>query len=241
MRAGVVAAPPGQVVVVAVAVEQIALLDGQPAGVDRRHAGVIAQRWPAGQALGLLAALADQGALGRLRHVVVVDPAPAVRLQVEAGPDHRRQRLWHQFAGQPDQVDGGGQAACGEGAEQSPVADPAAVFVGRFHVQVARPTPPRDHQVGDPHFGALIPVENAHLGALLVVDAEIHRDAGAAGPLRVGRIGAVAGKIAAWQGKVGGHGLSPARLIPGDISLCRGVSIGDAHNDGQSRPPPPRR
>ena len=81
------------------------------------------------------------------------------------------------------------------------------------------PAHPRlDHQIRDPRLRAIIAIEDAHLGALLVIDAEIDRDPGIAGPFWIGWIGTITGQVAA--GQVGGGGASTRTRAPRLRARC---------------------
>jgi hypothetical protein len=113
---------------------------------------------------------------------MVIDPAPAMRLHIEAGADHCLQRLRVLPAGQADQVDRGLEPAVGKGFQQAPVTDAGAVLVTRFDIQIAAADSGLDPDVGQAYFGAIVAVQYAQLAAFLVIDTEIDRDTRIVGP-----------------------------------------------------------
>ena len=84
-----------------------------------------------------------------------------------------------------------------EHPHQPPEPGAAAVFVDRLHVDMAHALErlcPDD--LRQERFGSGIAMKNAVLAAFLVVHHELDGDPGAAGPLGVGRVGAVADHVA---------------------------------------------
>src|SRR5205823_5964107 len=69
---------------------------------------------------------------------------------------------------------------------EPPEAGAGAVFVDRFHVPVALAEPGGGaDDLGQEGFGSLVAVKHAVLAAFFVVDDELHRDMGTAGPFRI--------------------------------------------------------
>ena len=218
MRLAVDRRPIGQLVVIGVAVvEEAAFLDDQTPRVDAGPiATVPAERSRARQLLDRGDGAGDMFALGLGVELVMIDPAPTVATNVVAVAHHglgdRRVALERQRAGE----EGGRQAALLEQPDHPPDADARAVFVHRFHGQVAlagRYAPASD--LGQPHLGLAIALGDRVLRALFVVDHELHRDAGAAGPIRMGRLRAVADQIArrARQGRRIGRSFAHGRIL----------------------------
>ena len=120
-----------------------------------------------------------------------------------------------------------------------PEACARAVFVHRLHVHVALARPRRCTQhVGEEGFRRGIAVQDVVLSPLLVVDHELHRDARAARPARIGRMAAVAdhvarvaggGRLGHMQGFVAGQ---PIISQPADAATRDG---GRSMPFGQSR------
>jgi hypothetical protein len=128
---------------------------------------------------------------------LVVDPLQPVAGDLPAGLPHPGHRLG--VAGQRggDAVDGDGQAPLGEHPPQPPEAGAGAVLVDRLHVDVAHAQERlRAHDLGEESLGGGVAVQHAVLAALLVIEDELHRDVGAAGPARVGRVTTVADQVA---------------------------------------------
>ncbi len=115
---------------------------------------------------------------------------------------HRGDLLRSAHQGGGNAVDGDRDLVAGEVFPQAPEAGAGAVFVHRLHVGVPLAGPGRgtDH-IRQEGLGRSIAVEHIVLAALLVVEDHLHRDIGAAGPLRIGRRAAVAEHVAgiAWS------------------------------------------
>ena len=96
--------------------------------------------------------------------------------------------------------EGGGDAedrhrhvAFGEHPPEPPEAGAGAVFVDQFHAHVALAGPGRGaDDLGQESLRGAVPVQDVVLAALLVIDHELHADPRIAGPMRMGRIAAVA-------------------------------------------------
>ena len=90
---------------------------------------------------------------------------------------------------------------------QAPEARTRAIFINRFHVHVPLTGPGlRANDFRKEGFRGGVAVQNAILAAFLVIDDELHGDAGAAGPFCMGRAGAVTEKIA----RIWSHASGPA-------------------------------
>ena len=93
----------------------------------------------------------------------------------------------------------------GEDAHETPEADTTAVFVGRFHVEIARALEwGRHEKVAQACLGDLVAVQHAALATLLIVDDEIEGEARPTRPIRVRRLLGVADEIA----RIASHRLS---------------------------------
>eukprot|EP01045_Picozoa_sp_COSAG04_P026991 COSAG04_NODE_3863_length_2464_cov_3.895045_3_plen_198_part_00 len=131
-------------------------------------------------------------------HDAVVLPAVAVAAHVkEVWPRQQRLRrlrqpLHRQGAGH----DGGRHAALRELAQATPEAHPRAVFEHGLGGQIADATRRVGGALDQAGLRGGVPVAHGGLRALLEVDDEVHRDPGAAGPLGVGRGGAVPDEVA---------------------------------------------
>src|SRR5262249_43174093 len=89
---------------------------------------------------------------------------------------------------------------------QPPEAGARAVFVHRLDVHVALPRPGLGTEhVGQERLRGGVAVQDVALAALLVIDHELHGDSRAVRPARIGRIAAIADKIAGIAG-AGGRG-----------------------------------
>ena len=143
-------------------------------------------------------------ALGRLVDVLVADPAPAVRRDLVAvaqeGLDHRRVPLErHRDAEHRER-----HLALAEQAQEPPHARARAVLVERLHAHVARAERLGADDVREEGLRGRVAVDHGVLGAFLVVEDELQRDARAARPAGVRRMLAVAGEVAG-VGRVGSH------------------------------------
>ncbi len=80
---------------------------------------------------------------------------------------------------------------------QAPEAGTGAIFVDRFHVEIALTGPwCRTNDFREQVFRRRITIENTAFTAFLVIDHELHGNARAARPLGVGNISAIANEIA---------------------------------------------
>ena len=94
-------------------------------------------------------------------------------------------------------IDGQRHAAAREHPPQPPEAGACAVFVDRFHVEVALPGPGlRADDLRQQAFGRRIAVENRALPAFLVIQDELHGDARIARPARIRRRAPIAYEVA---------------------------------------------
>src|SRR5690606_6372603 len=114
-----------------------------------------------------------------------------------------------------DAVDGHGQVQAGEQAVQAPEAGAGAVFVHRLDVPMALALPwgGADH-IDEEGLRGRVAVQDIVLATFLIVEDELHRHIGAARPLRMRRVGAVALHVA------GITHASTSSLIP-DLSPSR--------------------
>ena len=142
--------------------------------------------------------------------ILVVDPFEAVGGDLPAGLAHGGDDLRIALKRARHAEHGDRNIARGEQPPQPPEAGARAVFEHQFHVHVAlaapglrrrgrrREKPPRPRS----------PCRMRVLAALLEIDHELQRHAGAARPARIGRIAAVTGEIA----RIIGWG-RPSRLL----------------------------
>src|SRR5262249_14546080 len=119
--------------------------------------------------------------------------------------------------------------------------------VHRFDVHVALPRPwCRAKHVGEKGFGRGVAMQDIALSTFLVIQHELHGDARAARPARVGRIAAVTGEIARifreirWRHAssytssampclAGGNetaGACKAHSVPAEVGCLRSVTLG---------------
>ena len=202
--------PVGQIVGVGIGiVEEAALLDHQAPGIGAVAAGVPADRAAAGGPLDRLDRALEMRPLLGLGHVLVVDPAPAVARDLEAGLDHRPAAAGVALERHADGVDRERQAALLEQPQDPPEAGAGAVFVDRLDVQIALANERRLAgdlvQIG---LRRRVTVEHAGFAALLVVEHDAERQPGAVRPVGVRRMAAVADQIAR-------IGLGHYRILPG--------------------------
>ena len=135
------------------------------------------------------------------RHVPVFDPFEAVARDLPAGGLHRRHLGGRARQRRRHAIDRDRDVEAGEQPVKAPESGPRAVFVDGLHVPVPLARPGRGaHDLGKKRFRGGVPVEDAVLAAFLVVDDELDRDAGAAGPFRIGRLGPVTVQVS-WISK----------------------------------------
>ena len=176
-------------------------------------------------------------ALLGLGHGVIVDPAIAVARDLPAGLGHRRHRLGVARERHGDAEDRHRHLALGEEAMEAPEADTAAELVHRFDRQRAfAEAGLGEAELGQQRLRAGIAVEDAVLGALLVVDDELQGDPRIAGPAGVRPAPPVADHVAG----IGALGHRAARSLSGRGLRCRGRRCGNRGGCGRS-PAPPRR
>lgn len=110
--------------------------------------------------------------------------------------------------------DGQRQFALIEHPQHAPQPGARAVLVERLHAHVSVREGLRANDFREERLGGLVTVEDVVLTALLVVEDELHRDVGAVGPLRMGRVSPVPHHV--------------ARIVIGDrrhggiVSACAG-------------------
>ena len=191
--------PEGQLLAVIVAVVgEAAFLDKQAARIHARSiAAVPASRPLADRLLQRLDGLPDVLALLLFGELEVAHPAPAVAADVPAGgPDRLRSRqvsLQRQRAAEH----GERHPALLEGAVDAPEAHAAAVLEHAFAGEIAALQSDRGSaRLGEPRLGVALAILDRRLRAFLEVHDEVDGDARAAGPFRIGRIGAVADQVA---------------------------------------------
>ena len=194
----------------------------QPSGRSPVACGVDADR------------LGEVGALLGFGHVLVVDPFEAVARDLPARLAHGRDRVRIARQRGRDAEHRHRHVAFREQSPQPPEARARAVFVHRLHVHVplARPGLRAEH-VGEKRFRRGVAMQDVALAAFLVIDDELHGDARAARPARVGRVAAVADEVAGVAGEIArGHPRTLLRRRAGgepggeDLALLRG-HLGD--------------
>ena len=128
--------------------------------------------------------------------VAVVDPFQAMRGDLPAGVLHGSNLVGRAGESRCDAIHSDRHFGLGEDAVQPPEAGARAIFVDRFHVPVALSRPGlRADDFRQERFRGGVAMQHAVLATFLVVDDELHRDAGAARPLGIGRIGAIAAHV----------------------------------------------
>src|SRR5690606_26837249 len=90
-----------------------------------------------------------------------------------------------------------GNFAFREQPVQPPKAGAGAVFVHGFHIGVALAGPGGGAKhVDEESLGGGVAVEDVVFATLFIIQDKLHRDMGAAGPIGMGRVGAVAVHVA---------------------------------------------
>ncbi|MNV76622.1 hypothetical protein D3C71_1699830 [compost metagenome] len=135
-------------------------------------------------------------ALGGFVHVLVVHPAPAVARDLVAELDECRGQFGVALQRHADAKDRQRQLPLFEFAQDAPNARARPVLINAFHAEVAVGVAGGVEHFGQELFRPRVTVQDAVLAAFFVIQHELHGDAGAAGPLRVRRIPAVADKVA---------------------------------------------
>ena len=137
------------------------------------------------------------------RQFIVLFPTPTVAADVVPGGTNGGSGGRMAFQCQSAAKHGERDAAFGEQAHDAPEGDAAAVGehalgseVAAFHARV-------QHAVlGEPPFRGGIAVRHRRFRAFLVVQHEVQREPGAAGPFRVGWVGAVADQVPFHGGQI---------------------------------------
>ncbi|KOT01469.1 hypothetical protein DM50_2834 [Burkholderia mallei] len=189
--------PERQIVAVMIGVvQEAAVLGDEPMRVRTVAARIPAERAHARHALDRLHS--EPHVLGFVlgRHVLIVNPAPAVTRDLVAELDERARELRMPLDRHADAEHRERQPALVELAQDAPHARARAVFVDRLHAHVARRIRGRADDLGQELLGGGVAVQHAVLAAFLVVEHELHRDARAARPVRLHRMSAVADQIA---------------------------------------------
>ena len=195
VRPAVHGRPVRQVVAVALGVvDEAALLDHELARVDAHLARVPAERPAAGGLLDRRDGPADGLALLVAGHLEAVRPAVAVRGALVAAGRELAGDGRVALQGGRDAEEGDGDAGGVEDAEQAPDAGPRPVLVDGLDGEVADAVELERDLVQD------VVLAVAHreglLGALLVVDDDLHRDLRVALPADARRVLAVAHELA---------------------------------------------
>ena len=205
MRAAIHLHVVGQLVVVGVGVvQEAAFLGHQHARVDAGTVAAIpAQRTRADRGLDRGDGAADALALFGLGQRLVALPAPAVRTRPS------RRRGWRRRPA-------GCVPAPARNRRWWPACRALAAAARRARSRRGCRTrtwirpPGRGRRSRRPAFGqrrfrGLVAVRHGQLAAFFVVDAEVQRDAGVAGPSRVGQVGSVADEVAPQVGMIRLH------------------------------------
>ena len=142
------------------------------------------------------------GALDVFGHVAVIDPFEAVAGDFPVGGFHRGDLFGVAGKGRGDAEDGDGDLQFGEQAVQAPEACARAVVVEGFHVGVALVWPRGGTcDVGQERLGCGVAVQDVVFAALLIVQNDRDGDFCAVWPGGIGRVWAVAAKIAGVAGR----------------------------------------
>src|SRR6266478_5952063 len=155
-------------------VEETALLGDETLGILARAPGVPAERPLPGEPSDHCDGAVEVLALDVLRHILVVDPAPAVACHLVAELDHGARRLRIALERHGDGEDRDRDAARLEEAHHAPEAGPAAIFVDRLHAQMALPDEGRRaDDLGEEGFRRAIAMQDGVLAAFLVIDDDL--------------------------------------------------------------------
>ena len=190
--------PIGQIVGIGIrGIEKAALVQNGLQGIDRISPRVPAERALAG-CFGVDAnRLGELSALVRLGHVLVIDPFETMAGDFPLRLAHGRNGLRISRQRGRDGENRHRHLSLGENAPKPPETCPRPIFVHGFHIQVALPGPGlRAENIGEECLRRGVTMERVTLPALLVVHHELHADARASRPARVGRIAAIAYEVA---------------------------------------------
>ena len=189
--------PIGQIVRVGVGViYEAAMLDHQAPRVGTVAPGVPALRRGTGHGAKLIHRFNQMRTLGGFVHHLIRNPAQAVAGNFVSTFEHRRHRLGvalhrHRNAKHRDR-----HAPRLELAHQTPETGARAVFVNRFHRQVAVRKRLCTNDLGEKGLGSGIAMQHIVLTTLFIIEHELQGDACAIGPGCVGWLFAVAMQIA---------------------------------------------
>ncbi len=178
-------------------IKEATLLHHQRRGVLRTAAEIPAERaFACHLRVQIDGAMKMRALLGRGR-ILVLDPFVAVAGDFPARAAHRGRN--RRRAGQRGRhaINGDRDVAPDKQPLQAPEPGPRAILVDRLHVQVALRRPGlRTDDLREKRLGCGIAMQNAVLAAFLVIEDDLHRDAGIAGPGHARRMLAVTNKVA---------------------------------------------
>lgn len=189
--------PERQVVAIVVGVvQEAAVFRDETVRVRAVAAGIPAERTLARHALDRFHPEAHVLGLELGRHALVVNPAPAVARDLMTELDECAREFRMALDRHADAEHRQRQPAPLEFAQDAPYAGTRTVFVDRLHAHVAIRIRGRADDFGQELLGGRIAVQHAVLAALLVVQHELHGDAGTPGPVRLHGMAAVADQVA---------------------------------------------
>ena len=145
-------------------------------------------------------------ALGGFVDALVVDPLPAVAGDLVAHLAQGGGELGVALQRGAHTEDGERELALFKFTQDAPNAHARSVLVDALHAHMPLGVSRRVEHLGEKLLGARIAMQHGVLAALFVIEDELHGNAGAAGPLGVGHLWAVADQVAG----VGGGGVVSA-------------------------------
>ena len=171
------------------------MFDHQAPRIGAVAPGIPAERRGTGELFENGHRLGEVRSLGGFVHQLVANPAQAVRrnfvaqlpischglgmtLERAGDPEHRQR--------QPPPF---------ESPQHPPQTGTRAVFEHRLHAHVAHRERGGADDLGEKGLGCRVAVEHAIFGAFLVIENELHGDAGAAGPARMRRGAAITAQV----------------------------------------------
>lgn len=193
--------PKRQIVAIVIGVvKQAPILDREPTCVRAVAARVPAQRPHARYALDCLHA--ETHVLGLLlgRHVLIVNPSPAMTGDFVAEFDERAREFGVPLNCHADTEHGERQATLFEFPQDAPNPGARAIFVDRLHAHVAGWISSGAYDFGQELLGRGIAVQDAVLPAFFVIENKLHGHARTAWPVSLDRVPAVTDQVARISG-----------------------------------------
>ncbi len=195
--AGLHLRPERQVVAIVVGVvHETALLHDETTRIRTVAAGVPTQRRATRHFLEDVDGDAHVLTLGRLVHVLIVNPAPAVTRNLVPKRLECRRHLRVTLHGHCHAKHGQRQASTLELAQDAPHARARTVFIDGFHAHVTGLVGGRANDLGQELLGRLVTVQYTVLAALFVIQHELDGNARTSRPVGKRYMSAVADKVA---------------------------------------------